>query len=326
MTSDGSKPLTYTKLEGEMTLGEILGMEMEEQRPLPLLTRRDVFIAGASHLIAGKPKAGKSTLLRYQAYTWALDGHSILYLSEDSPLVWQKRLVDLGFEDVAGLTIVPGFRYDPNRLLHRARTGPEEIVILDTILGLLDLPSLTRSDIVTPVIKDWVGEITGRGKTLILSGHMVKRTRGAEVGEAIGGAQAFQALVDTLIELHIADTQDDDSLRVVNVRSRLFEHPTTFAIRKAGASFEVIERPGEVILSDAQRDVLSVLDTQEARTIKEVMTATGFTEAKARRLLRDLAARRLARDVSGHAGAGHGGRGLQAAYVAVLDDDQEEVA
>src|SRR5579864_7243020 len=64
-------------LSGELTLDDIIRKPVKELRPLPVATREDVFLEGASHVFAAHPKGGKSTLLEYLCYQWAINGHRI---------------------------------------------------------------------------------------------------------------------------------------------------------------------------------------------------------------------------------------------------------
>lgn len=304
------------RLETEYSLGAIRSLSFED-RPLPCLTRDDVFSIGASHLLSAAPKTGKSTIVSYLCRDWA-DEHGILYFSEEFERVWHKRAIEFELEaEDDKFTIIPALGISTQRLLQRARNGPEDIVIVDTTRALLGIKSLGNSDEVVHKLRPWL-QLCQSGKTLILLHHMLIKANTRRFGVAVAGGHGLLGAVDTVIQY----TELDDSLRLCEVRSRLQSEHVVFVVRKTGPLFTVEDAPHELTLTESEQEVWACLDVQQARTLPELMEATGFAEAKTRRIVLDLARKGLARDISDN--PGHGGRGMRSQWVAVQGDDEEE--
>jgi len=297
--------LNLSPLPGEFSVDDLFGMTFED-RPLPVLGRDDVIFEGTSTLLAAREKGGKSTLVRHLCHNWVLDGHRVLYLSEEWRRVWRRQLEPLGIEKGGGhFQIVEALGQEPDKLRRRAAHGSEDIVVLDTVTWLLGI-SLASRDQVVEGLKPWV-TLCASGKTLILLAHLTKK------GE-LEGSHAFGAGVDTLITY----VEAGDDLRIVDRKSRMLaETPPPFAVRKTGSTFSIEDAPNELTLTTAQAEVLEILPTHpnEALTWEKVSERTGFKEAKTRKVLHDLVDHGLARDITGHLGTG--GRGHAARYVAV---------
>jgi hypothetical protein len=312
------EPFTLSRLErleGEKTFDQILTTDYPAYAPLPLLTRLDTFYETASHLFAGEPKVGKTSLLRYLCHGWALDGKKILYLSEEPYRMWKDRALkwDLGPIGNDCFRVFCGLGAEPEDLLRRAAGGDEDIVVIDSTRTMMGITSMANSDAAAPVFKKWTHAISGGpAKTVVFSHHLNKD------GETISGGQGLLAVVDSLIT-YKAHTPDSP-LRLVHVNSRLGDEPFDFGIRKVGSQVEILDRLGTLTLTDAERDVYVSLDPAEPRTLETLMAATNFAAAKVRRVINSLVAKGLARDVSGNAGVG--GKGKKAAYI--LTDEVDD--
>jgi predicted ATP-dependent serine protease len=306
--------LTFSLSDIEFGVDELLEMKFEDH-PLPFLTRDDVFFEGSSTILAAREKVGKSTLMRHVVYTWAAEGHRVLYLSEEWRRAWRRQAEELAFESGGGwLRVVEALGQDPAKLLDRAVRGSENVVVIDTLTWLLGV-SLGNRDEIVDAIRPWL-QLCRAGKTLIMLGHLTKR------GSEIGGSYALAAAVDTLIKLRGVDGQDD--LRVIEVRSRwLADSPVRFSVRKQGSTFTVEDVPGELQLTATQEEILVVLDVDpaKAKTVEDLMALTGFKESRTKTGLRQLVDLQLIRDVSGNAG-GTGGRGNAAKYIAIEEEPE----
>lgn len=309
------KARAFSPLPDEWSTDQLLGLEFND-RGLPFLGREDVIFEGTSTLLAAAEKAGKSTLLRHLAHTWATEGHGILWLSEEFARVWQKQLGALGIEEGCGhFQVIEAMSQDPERLLERAARGPEDVVIVDTVTYLFDI-SLSNRDQVVSGIRPWVN-LCRNGKTLVLLGHLTKKG-------LVAGSHAFGAGVDTI--LLYRDAGDD--LRIVEAKSRLqSDRQEPFAVRKTGATFSIEPVPHEVEATGPQKEVYLCLPTAEAEamTLAECMKSTGFKEGHTRKLLHELTEMGFVRDVSGNSGtAGAGGKGRPARYVQVENEEGDE--
>jgi hypothetical protein len=297
-------------LPGEFSAGEVLAMHFDESG-LPFLGRDDVIFNGTSTLIAAREKGGKSTLVRRLAHSWVLEGHRVLYLSEEFERVWRKQLEALGIEGDGHFQIVPALGRSPEELLGRAR-GPEDIVIVDTATWLLGI-SLGNRDQVVEALRPWIS-LCRTGKSVVILGHLTKR-------DEIAGSHVFAAGLDTVITYR--EGGDDTDIRIVETRSRM--HADTqrpFAVRKTGSTFSIEDVPNEYTLSRAQAEALEVLPTEptQAMTWEDVAARCAWKEGKTRRILHELIDLKLARDITGSLGSG--GRGNAARYVAVEADPE----
>jgi hypothetical protein len=306
-----AKPLQVYLEEGEYPAEEIMDMAFDD-RPLSFLGRTDVIQFGTSTLFAAREKVGKSSLMRHLCQTWAADGLPVLYISEEWRRVWHRQLHLMGFQRGAGhFRVIEGIGRSPWDLLYRAKRGPEQIVVVDTVTFVLDL-HLNNRDEVIKVLKQWTS-LCSTGKTVILLAHLNKR------GE-IAGSHVFGAGVDTKIIYR--EVEGTKYLRTVDVEGRhLAATPEPFAVRKTGSVFTIEEVPDEVSLTLDQAKVRELLpaDVDEAMDWAQIAYATGFKEGKTRTILHQLVGLGFARDVTGNLGAS-GGRGHSAKYVAVEEE------
>jgi predicted ATP-dependent serine protease len=308
------KPLTdFAQTAGGKTFAEILALKFKPRQPLPLLTRNDVFFEGKTHIFAAQPKSGKSTLIRRLTYDWVLLGHRVLILSEEDFETWceQIRLLQLGSED--NLVVVDAMGRDANDLLTLASKSTADIVVVDTISNLLDIPTLNTSSVAGPPIRKWVIATRRTGKTLILLHHLNDRNE-------VAGSRSIRSIVDVVITY--AESKEDEFLRLVTVKSRMVSANIRFGISKpqGGPVFQVVEHAGEVTLNDSEKQVLVVLDSTMSSTVKDLMQKTRFSEARVRRALLDLAAKKLAKNLTDP----KGGRGLEGQWVKVALDEEDD--
>lgn len=311
------------KLKKEYSVGDIIKMDFSADKPLPFFTRDDVFWVSTSHLLAAPAKTGKSSIMRKAAQSWCFDGHGILYFSEEFERVWKKQAVelDLDMEGTGTYSVVPAKGVPVSRLLKRAQDGPEDIIIIDTIQGLLKIKNLGNSDEVQYKLTDWLA-LCGEGKTVIFVHHMLTKASAKNFGAAIAGGYGLLGAVDTILQYK---EMGDENIRLMEIRSRMLMDHISFVVRKVGSVFTIEEAPDELTLTDNEIMVWEALDPQNAQSIDELAEATDLTKPNVRVILRKLVSRGLAVDITGNSGR-KPGRGKKAEYISttVPDEDEDE--
>lgn len=302
---------------GGLTTKEILKMWFD-RRPLPMLTRNDIFFQGKSHIFAGQPKAGKTSLMRRVCYEWVLEGHRVVIFSEEDAEIWREQLQLLELEGLdEELLILDAMMRNADELLEVAITCAADIIVVDTISNILEIPNLNMAATAGPPIRRWVTAMRKVDKTLVLVHHLNAR-------DEIAGSRYLRSIVDSIITYATprAASREDEFLRIVTVRSRMRANNGTFAVvkRDGGPVFEVREWAGETTLTDPQREVYLSLDSTSGQTVKDLMAMTKFSESKVKRVLYDLQAKKLA----GKRADTKGGHGAEAKWVKLARDEEEE--
>jgi hypothetical protein len=282
-----SKPQAFEPLVGEVSFNSILDLKFADEEPLPFLTRNDVIFLGTSTIVTAEAKTGKSTLFNTLAYNWAVDGHKVLYLTEEYPRSWGFRTKYLDFDKIedgeGSFTVVhPG--NSPASLLARAVRGPENIVIVDSMTNLLGVSNAPGQTL--EIISPWIRLMQHYGKTLILLHH-------TNMSGKMAGSYTLKAAVDTLVDYNI-----DTGLRKVSVTSRMIPEPVSFLVVKDGNTLGVQEVKGEMTLTEPQAIVYGTLDTMTPLSVDDLMLATTFPEGKVRKILKALVKKGLAQDHS----------------------------
>jgi predicted ATP-dependent serine protease len=228
---------------------------------LPLLAQHGYMVRGWSHLIAGYPRTGKTELVTACCRDWLQLGESVLYLTEEPRLIWQARL-SRAPDAWGGMRLVFGLGTEPSALWARARTGKENIIVVDAIrnLGLVgpdenDNTALARS--LTP----WVRMARDGGKTLILMHH--DRKGGGDHGQAIAGGHALLGIVDIALEL-LPDTSP--SRRLIRARARIIQPAEMMYERREDGTLRALGDPGAVGVAEVRRRVLDVVEGEWLKT------------------------------------------------------------
>ncbi|MCM8750693.1 bifunctional DNA primase/polymerase, partial [Thermomicrobiaceae bacterium CFH 74404] len=199
----------------ELDAADLATADLPAELPsLPLLSQDGYVIEGWSHLVAGYPKAGKTELVYACVREWVRAGRSVLWLTEESELVWAHRLR----RDPAlprGLRLVFGLGERPDRLLDRAMRGDEPVVVIDTIRSLLGIADEADNAEIARVVGQWESAL--RGKTRLYVHHLRKGL--GDHGLAVAGGTMLVGAVDRVLELR--HDEHDSGRRVLRVISRI---------------------------------------------------------------------------------------------------------
>jgi hypothetical protein len=228
---------------------------------LPLLGQDGYLVRGWSHLIAGYPRTGKTELMTACCRDWLAMGDRVLYLTEEPREVWKHRLARAQ-NAWQGMHLVFGLGADPGKLLTRAKTGEENIIVVDAIrnLGLAgedenDNAALARH------IGPWVSAMRDARKTPFFMHH--SRKGGGQHGEGIAGGHALLGAVDIALELRHDATPNR---RVLKASARIIQPAELMYERQESGSMRPLGSPEMVGLDDVRRRVLEAVDGDWKKT------------------------------------------------------------
>lgn len=279
-TSDAARPRVR-----ERDATELIAAELPAELPaLSLLGRDGYVIEGWSHLLAGYPKAGKTELVYACVRDWVRAGRAVLWITEESELVWQYRLR----RDTTlprGLRLVFGLGERPDRLLERAVEGEESIVIVDTIRSLLGITDEADNAELARVIGLW--ELGLRGKTRLYLHHLRKGL--GDHGLAVAGGTMLVGAVDRVLELR--HDEHGPQRRVVRVISRIVGAPDLLLGLDDAGWPVALGDPGAVELDRVAQACLDVVEPEtwlKTSEVRERLPEPQPSHGQVLRALREL--------------------------------------
>ena len=222
---------------------------------LPFLDRPGYIPKGWSVLVAAYPKVGKTELMARLCGSWAAEGEDVLYVTEEPEIIWQHRLSALP-GDWGRVRLLFGLGMEPAAILERIKTGPETIVVVDTVRNLLGLEDETDNSEVARVLAPYVAAAREGGKTLVLLHHV--RKGGGEHGEGITGGHAFLGIVDVALEI-LRESNLGDRKRRVRGWGRLMPIDEIVYILADDGTMSVLGSPKAVELAAVKERLLATL-------------------------------------------------------------------
>lgn len=263
-------PPIGTSVVGEVCAADLKARPHQEIEYLPFLDRPGYVPRGWSILLAAYPKTGKTELMARLCGSWATEGESILYVTEEPAVIWQHRLANLpgAWERVR---LLFGLGMEPGAILERIKAGQETIVVIDTVRSVVGLEDETDNSEVARVLGPYVAAAREGGKTLILLHHV--RKGGGEHGEGITGGHAFLGIVDVALEL-LREPNLGDRRRRVRGWGRLMPiEEVVYALEDDG-TMAVLGSPKAVELGAVKERLLAILNG-DWRTRKELLEELG---------------------------------------------------
>lgn len=270
LTSDYKNPLSEVRLR-RVSAAELQAQALSGELPpiekLSFLGQQAIspFIRGWSHLFYGYPKSGKTELLTRAANEWGRQGMGVLYITEEPEMVWAARLAGFpkGFENVS-LMFAMGASIE--EMFHEISTGPETIIVIDT-LRLLRLSDENDNSVINLALTPLIASCRGAEKTLIM-GHHTRKGSG-EHGEAAAGGHAFLGIVDVAVEL-LRDKQSSKR-RIVKGWGRVVDVPEIMYELQDDGSMTVLGDPGAVALENVKDALMECLagDWQTTKQLRE---------------------------------------------------------
>ncbi len=236
----------------------------QELESLPLLGRLGYIIKGWGHILAGLPKVGKTELLFACVREWLPAGVKVLWLSEEDEQLWLQRLAR--YPNIPrGGRVVFGRGCPPPELLALAKASGADVVIVDTIRTMLQIPDENDNSAVVRALDPW--EVALKDKTRIYVHHL--RKSGGDHGLGVAGAGSLVGSVHRILELHY---DADPNRRRLTVLSRLRGAPELLCGWRDG-ELKALGSPAAVALEDVKERVLEALEEAEWLTFKELLEA-----------------------------------------------------
>jgi len=221
----------------------------------PVLGCTGIIVRGQSHVLAGAPKSGKTTLLASVYGEWMACNLRVLAITEESLAMWRARLESLP-GDWSGLQLAFGLGCEPGALLCRACSGDEDIIVVDTVRNLLQITEENDNSELARRINPWVAGVRNAGKTLILVHH--SRKGGGDHGEGITGGHALLGAVDIAIELRRDDNASNR--RTLTTLARVIEGRQLVYERLEGGTLRALGDPAQLARAEVQKRILASLD------------------------------------------------------------------
>lgn len=244
-------------LPGEFDFAELREQAQREGCSLQFLPfldggERPLFAADYATLMAGYPKAGKTSLLAPLACQWAAElGYRTLYITEEPLNIWGGRLTAMPVAARRKVRGVCGLGQLPLDLLRRAERGYEKVVIVDTT-NLLGIQDGNDAATVWRALSPWIEMARRWRKTIIFAHHTNKHIAGDL--RAVAGSYNFAAIVDCVMVLR----PDDGDRRTLGGAARLFAiEPVMYDLTPEG--MHVLGNPGQVELAKVEERVLEAL-------------------------------------------------------------------
>lgn len=190
---------------------------------LPFLDRNDIIPKGYSILIAGKPKAGKTELTIRTALSWANINKNVLYISEESEIIWIKRLQNLAgqLDHIFICCALGAPEYEIRKTISSFQA---EIIIIDTVRNIVGLKDEKDNSEIARVLNPIIAAARRKGKTIIFLHHQRKGM--GEYGDSVSGGHAFLGSVDLYLEL--SHDSKNKNRRVVKGSGRIVQIPDLF--------------------------------------------------------------------------------------------------
>jgi predicted transcriptional regulator len=281
------------------SLSELLSSEAEhELEYVPLLGVDGLIARGTLTLIGAHPKAGKTTLLIHACREWLQLGLRVVYLSEDSRVIWRERVKR--FPELGALILNAIPRAHPENWARAVREEEPDIVVVDTIRRFLPPNDENDAASVAAALAPFVDLTEQLPRTAIVLVHHTKKSLSSD-GEItdIAGSHAFTAEVDAILLLVPVREQKQQRL-LVPIAGRawaLSPEPLVLELSEDGVEYRVVGIANEVLPETHARSTkekilhaLRMLGTATAEEVVEYLRSSGEMVASShvRNLLAEL--------------------------------------
>jgi len=170
------------------------------ENSLPFFGVSGIIRRGRTHLLAGKPRVGKTeALFRGGVLEWHEE--RILYLSEEGVSDWRERLASFADDELPEQCLVRLCAGESREnLLSEIQEGGYSVVVLDTLRGVWRLnDELHPSHVITDV-SPLIDLQRRRGFTLIVL-HHERKAEGEAFSDRFAGTNALSGAFDMLLSL-----------------------------------------------------------------------------------------------------------------------------
>lgn len=248
-------------------------------------------LPGASTLLVGFWKAGKTTLVSYLLRALSPDGDGsrdfagqavqpcrVLIVTEESALLWKRRRDQLGLGDHVRIVTRP-FRGRSQmadwlafltQLVDEIRTHKISLVVFDSLPNLWPVSKENDTGEVLAAIQPCT-TILGEAGAAVLFLHHPRRE--AAEGQASRGAGALPAHVDIILEFKRYDgARHEDTRRVLSALSRFDETPRELVLSfEEGMGYTTIGTRADIKIGDRLGVVREVLGCSKSKTVEDLL-------------------------------------------------------
>jgi hypothetical protein len=290
------------ELEGAVVVDDGLGMAPSQIKKLVVVERQPIsrFFQSGITLIAGEPKAGKSTFCEQEAKEIARD-HMVVYLAmeyQDADLL--SRFGDV--PDSSKLRVfrqgeVPRFDAGGREFLDRVlkRLKPH-VVFVDVLADLKPLSAKDGYEGENAALKEIKQFFDGHGTSAVVIHHTRKRgvnDREGDPFERILGSTALASVPDTLMVLE--DATNEGAPHKLWTKGRSVRRSVQrLMLDQDQMRFSLMENPGASLLgtADVQARILDFLVRGRSRQ-KDIAVGLGLHGSHVSSYVKKLAARGL---------------------------------
>jgi len=170
------------------------------ENSLPFFGVSGIIRRGRTHLLAGKPRVGKTeALFRGGVLEWHEE--RILYLSEEGVADWRERLASFADDELPERCLVRLCAGESReKILTEIQEGGYSVVVLDTLRGVWRLTDELHPSHVITDVSPLIDLQRRRGFTLIVL-HHERKAEGEAFSDRFAGTNALSGAFDMLLSL-----------------------------------------------------------------------------------------------------------------------------
>jgi hypothetical protein len=267
-----------------LPLSELLAKSpARELEYLPLLGTDGLIARGAITLIGAHPKAGKTTLLVHACREWVQQNLRVVYLTEDSRIIWEERVKR--FPELNQLILNKFTRAHPERWVRAIRELEPDVLVVDTIRRFVPAKDENDSASVSVALAPLVELQHHLPRTAIVLVHHTKKNLSMD-GEItdIAGSHAYTAEVDAIFLL--APVRENKFQRILTpVAGRFWNftpEPLVLELSESGTEYRVMGTVAEVLpltraesVKEKVLNAIQVLGSATRTEIEEYLEGMG---------------------------------------------------
>jgi len=257
---------------------------------LPFFGESNVFVKGYSHIWAGAPKVGKTETLSKAIPDWIKSGETILYITEESEAIWNRRLSKMADGvTLDGMSLVFALGAKSEYILQYMKGRRESVIVIDTTRSLLSIADENANTQVAQAVNPFITASRKRKQTIIFVHHL--RKGGGEYSEGIAGANSFVGAVDIALELRRDKTAPQARRRMLAGWGRIIEVPELIIEQDESGSIKTLGSPQEVQLENVKSRVLDVISDEPLKTgeVQKLLDEPQPSHEQVKRALTSLA-------------------------------------
>ncbi len=183
-------------------LGEIIASRgIGELEFLDLLGAGNLLVRGCTTLIASHPKAGKTTFLVHACRQWLQEGLKVVYLTEETGVIWRERARK--FPELENLYLNEVGHASPEAWTEAVREMTPDVCVIDVVRRFLNLYDESDAAEVSRALRCFTDLTRELPRLALVALHHTRK--GATIREAsvldATGSHAFVGEVDAVLLL-----------------------------------------------------------------------------------------------------------------------------